>query len=214
MQGSDARHRRVTVNLPGRLGTDGPAVDNAAEFRAFISSFCERLQLAPFVFVGHSMGGSIALDFAAHHADRLLGFAMVGSSPRWDIENSFVELLRNDPAAGIKAANEDFGLFSKYTEPAVRDELYAEAQRVPALTGATDLIACTTYDLEHHLGDIALPALVICGDEDPGSLPGSKLCGQRLADATFELVEHCGHSIMVEHPEVLNRALNHFLDSL
>ena len=214
MRDIDDRHRRIAVDLPGRIGTDGPPIDNAEDFRAFIAGFADHMKLKPFVFVGHSMGGSMALDFAAHKGDRLAGFAMVGSSPRWEIESSHIELLRSDPAKGVQVANDDFGLFSQYTSQSVRDELYQEAERVPVETGAADLIACATYDLERSLEKIRLPALVICGDEDPGSLPGSQLCAARLHGASFEPVERCGHSIMVEQPGVLTRALNDFLDTV
>jgi pimeloyl-ACP methyl ester carboxylesterase len=214
MHGIDGRHRRIAVDLPGRIGTDGPPIDNAQDLRTFIAGFADHLQLKPFVFVGHSMGGSMALDFAAHLEDQLVGFVMVGSSPRWEFESSHIELLRKDPVKGIQVANDDFGLFSEHTSQSVRDELYQEAERVPAQTGAADLIACTTYDLEASLDKISLPALVICGDEDPGSLPGSQLCAARLRGASFEQIERCGHSIMVEQPDVLTRALNEFLDAL
>ena len=210
----DSRHHRIVVDLPGRIGTHGPPIDNAEDFRNFIVEFAEHMQLKRFVFVGHSMGGSMALDFAVHQPDRLAGFAMVGSSPRWELERSHIELLKSDPAKGIQVANEDFGLFSKHTSDDVRDELYREAEKVPAQTGAADLIACTTYNLEASLEQVVTPAMVICGDEDPGSLPGSKLCAERIPGASFELVERCGHSIMVEHPGVLTRALNNFLDTL
>ena len=76
------------------------------------------------------------------------------------------------------------------------------------------MIACATYHLEDELEGIDVPALVICGDEDDPSLPGSRLCGEKLPRATFELVERCGHPIMIEQPEVLNGALARFLDSL
>ena len=59
-----------------------------------------------------------------------------------------------------------------------------------------------------------MPALVICGDEDESSLAGSRLCGDKLPNARFQLVDKCGHPIMTEQPEVLNDAMDGFLRSL
>ena len=70
MEALNPRHRCVAVDLPGRIGTDGPPIDAAAGFRAFIASVADALELEPFVFCGHSMGGSMALDFALHHPAR------------------------------------------------------------------------------------------------------------------------------------------------
>ena len=215
MEALNARHRCVAVDLPGRIGTDGPPIDAAAGFRAFIASVADALELEPFVFCGHSMGGSMALDFALHHPGSLDGFVMVGSSPSWGMPDDEVALLRADPEGALSKLAETFGdMFSRHTEQAIKDELLREAEAVPAATGAADMLACATYHLEADLERIEVPALVICGDEDEPSLPGSRLCGEKLSRASFQLVERCGHPIMVEQPEVLNDALGRFLDSL
>ena len=209
------RHRLVVIDLPGRIGSDGPPIDNAAGFRAFIKGVTSAIGLEPFVFCGHSMGGSMALDFALHHPESLDGFMMVGSSPSWDMSPALCSLLREDVEEALKQMSEEFGdMFSRYTAQAIKDELFRQAKAVPPLTGAADMLACATYHLEDDLADIDVPAYVICGDEDEPSLPGSRLCGEKLPQATFELVERCGHPIMVEQPEVLDVALERFLSSL
>ena len=45
------RHRLVVIDLPGRIGSDGPPIDNAAGFRAFIKGVTSAIGLEPFVFV-------------------------------------------------------------------------------------------------------------------------------------------------------------------
>ena len=209
-------HTPVTVNLPGRSGSDGPPIDNNADFTEFIKALGDALEIAPFVICGHSMGGSISLDFALNYPNRLKGFIMVGSSPSWDFANKgLVDLLRTDPQKGMETSGEEFGdQFSKHTAKHIKEQLFKESQKIPVETGASDLIACSTFHLEGDLGRINLPALVICGDEDEPSLPGSRLCGQKLTNATFQLVERCGHPIMLEQPEILNEAMDRFLSSL
>ena len=209
------RHRLVAIDLPGRIGSDGPPIDNAAGFRALVKSVTSTISLEPFVFCGHSMGGSMALDFALHHPESLDGFMMVGSSPSWDMSPALRLLLREDAEEALKQMAGEFGdMFSQYTSQAIKDELFRQAEAVPPLTGVADMLACATYHLEDDLADIDVPAYVICGDEDEPSLPGSRLCGEKLPRATFELVERCGHPIMVEKPEILNVALERFLSSL
>ena len=186
MKALDARHRRVAIDLPGRVGTDGPPIDDAAGFRAFIKAVADGLQLEPFVFCGHSMGGSMALDFALHHPQSLAGFVMVGSSPSWGMDEAETSLLRQDPENALRQVSADFGdPFSRHTAQAIKDEMFRQAEAVPPATGAADMLACATYHLEEELASIDVPALVICGDEDDPSLPGSRLCAEKLPRAAL-----------------------------
>jgi len=212
--GINSRHRRIAINLPGRLGSDGPPIGCAQDFRTFITELVEKMAIERFVFMGHSMGGSMALDFAVHCGDRLIGFGMLGSSPKWEIDADLVKLLKNDPEKGVKAVNDDFGLFSSHTVHDVRRKFYFETGSVSAETAAVDLLACTTYQLEDVLETIALPALIVCGDEDIGSLPGSRLCAARIRDVKFVEISRCGHSLLIEQPKQLTQALNNFVDGL
>ena len=211
----EKEHTPVTVNLPGRIGSDGPPIDNDADFREFIRAFGDALGITPFVICGHSMGGSISLDFAVNYPDRLNGFIMVASSPSWGFAVDTVDLIRKDPEKGAEASLEDFGdQFSKYTPEHIKQQVNAVSEQVPLKAKAADLLACATFHLETDLEKTNVPALVICGDEDGPSLPGSRLCGDKLPNGRFQLVERCGHPIMVEQPEVLNDAIGGFLSSL
>ena len=211
----EKEHTPVTVNLPGRVGSEGPPAYNGADSRAFIRAFGDALGIAPFVICGYSMGGSISLDFALNYPDRLKGFIMVASSPSWEFPEVMVELLRKDPHKAAETSAENFGdMFSKHTPEHIKQQVLKVSAQVSVETKAADLLACTTFHLEEDLERIHVPALVICGDEDESSLAGSRLCAQRLANARFQLVEKCGHPIMMEQPKVLNDAIDGFLGSL
>ena len=208
-------HMPVTVNLPGRVGSEGPPLYSDADFREFIRAFGDALGIAPFVICGHSMGGSISLDFAMHYPDRLKGFIMVASSPSWEMPEVTVELLKKDPQKGLEESEKGFGdMFSKHTPEHIKQQVLKFGEQVPLEAKVADLLACGTFHLEEDLQMINVPALVICGDEDASSLAGSRMCGEKLPNARFQLVEKCGHPIMTEQSEVLNSAMDSFLTSL
>ena len=211
----EKEHTTVTVNLPGRMGSEGPPIYKDADFREFIRGFGDALGIAPFVIGGHSMGGSISLDFALHYPDRLTGFIMVASSPSWKFLEEMVDLLRKDPQKAMEASAKSFGdQFSKHTQEHIKQQVLKVTEQVPAETKAADMLACTTFHMEEDLAKINVPALVVCGDEDAPAETGSRLCADKLPKARFQFVEKCGHPIMVEQPEVLNDAIGGFLSSL
>ncbi|MFQ5933351.1 MAG: alpha/beta fold hydrolase, partial [Dehalococcoidia bacterium] len=163
----EEEHTPVTVNLPGRGGSDGPPIDNDVDFREFIRAFSDALDLAPFVICGYSMGGSIALDFAFHYPDRLKGFIMVASSPSWEFSDEMLKLYRENPQKAMERSMEEFGdMFSKHTSEHIKEQVLNQEEPAPVSTGAADLLACATFHLDGDLGKIKVPALVTCGDED------------------------------------------------
>ncbi len=59
-----------------------------------------------------------------------------------------------------------------------------------------------------------MPVLVVVGDEDEMSIPGSRLVAEKVSKARFEMVSPSGHPIMIEQPERLNTILADFLKGL
>ena len=62
------------------------------------------------------------------------------------------------------------------------------------------------------LARIAVPALVLAGEADPGASPsGNAALAAALPAARLELLPQCGHFCMIEHPDLVERAVRNFL---
>ena len=61
------------------------------------------MALAPFVFAGHSMGGSMALDYAIHYPEDVEGLILVGAGPEWEMPARDLELWKTDPDSAHSA---------------------------------------------------------------------------------------------------------------
>ena len=74
---------RYAINLPGRAGTDGPALGTAAEMEAFLSRFLESEVQGDYLIVGHSLGGGVAIEHAlSSPSERLAGIVLLAASIR------------------------------------------------------------------------------------------------------------------------------------
>lgn len=208
----DKENTPIAVDLPGHWRSDGPGINTDKGYRDFIKAFADAVGLAPFVFCGHSMGGSMALDFAINHPDLLKGAIMVGSSPHWELSEEEIKPWREDPE---KARSKDIdNMFSKQTPSHIKEWVGKEMSGTPANICIGDLEACDTYDLDGQLDKVSLPLLVVVGDEDEYSLEGSKLVKAKVPHSTLEIVSPAGHPVMVEQSERLNSVIGTFLRTL
>ncbi len=204
-------HTPIALDLPGHGESQGPPINNPDVFRQFIKAFVDVMGLAPFVFCGHSMGGSMALDYALNYPETLKGLILVGSSPSWPRDPGFIEGWRADPQKAKDASGSN--LFSKKTPQHIIDRYDQQARANPAEVWLADAENFTSYKLNDEIHRIDLPALAICGDEEAW-IEGTEEINAKLPNSTMKIVPAAGHSIMVEQPDQLNEAIGEFLKTI
>lgn len=65
---------------------------------------------------------------------------------------------------------------------------------------------------EHELGRLLLPVRILSGDSDGLTPAGrARALHKRLAHSQFEVLRHCGHQVMLEKPQIVNRHLRELL---
>ena len=204
-------HTPLAIDLPGHGGSDGLVLRGAEEHIAFVAALVDALDLPSFVFCGHSMGGSMAVEYALHHAPRLSGLVALGSSPDWEIEESDIDIWDRDPDGAFRS-NLEY-LFAREASGDMRDAYNRQMRTTPAAVCKADLETCRSFDLSDRLHEVQVPAAVICGDQEFW-IEGSRRLHKGIAGSHFEIVPAAGHAIALEQPQALNAALDGFLASL
>lgn len=64
------------------------------------------------------------------------------------------------------------------------------------------LAAAAAVDFRDRLGEIAVPALVLCGGRDRANLPAARRLAQGLRGSRLQIVPDAGHTWNVTHPEL------------
>jgi pimeloyl-ACP methyl ester carboxylesterase len=78
-----------------------------------------------------------------------------------------------------------------------------------------DYSACNVFDVMARLGEIHAPTIVICGEQDRMTPPKySELLVSKIPGAQLALIENAGHSVMIEQPHAVSRALFDFVKNL
>ncbi len=224
------QRRVVAMDLPGFGLSPMPEERITIDyFGRVVEELCRRLDLAPAVFVGNSMGGYVSAEVAIEFpetVERMLLLASAGISQR------------NVPRLPALATARLIGLFIQgtpgpqrvfATRPNLRHWAFSGVVRHPTRihpdmayegmlkgTGAPGfldgLVTCLDYDFRDRLPRIGCPTLVVWGKHDT-------VIPVRDADKFVELVpgsrklilENTGHVPMIERPRTFNDHLEQFL---
>lgn len=183
------------------------------------------------VLMGNSAGGTVALQTALAHPERVEGLVLLGAAvyrtggpPAWSRPLlATPQLERIGPLLMRQFGGrpgEDF-LRSAWADPSRIDEetrrLYRRAQRVEGWDRALWELskASRAAGLEDRLAAVRAPALVVAGAQDPIVPPElSERLARELDGATLALLEDCGHLPQEECPGPLLQTLEAWLAGL
>lgn len=184
-----------------------------------LRALVEALDLGRVVLVGHSMGGSIALSYAARYPADVS--ALVGVGAPTTLPDQAREGLAARAAAveaggmsevAVTVATNGVSPTFREESPEEFEQLVAMLSRNDARGYAAQCRALVDLDLCGRLGEIAAPVLLVSGDRDGVSPPSATAANAALVPAgRYELVEDCGHILTWEKPEDLMRVAVPFL---
>jgi len=179
----------------------------------FLESFITENNLNDFILVGNSLGGHIAVLYAARHKVKKL--ILTGSSGLYE-NTTMGSFPKRSSVAYIKARVE-----YTFHDPAIATE--ALISQVLSITTDTQkclgVLRVAKSAQRHYVADllsqISAPTLLIWGREDritpihvahefAGMIPDSKLV----------VIDECGHAPMMEQPVAFNFALKQYLSNL
>lgn len=180
----------------------------------------DRLEVRQAVWVGHSMGGYVALAGCRLARERFLGLALVNSQTLADHDEARrgrLALVEKIATGGSHIAAEVMlpKLFSPQLP--VDSPLREEARQIIAATPATGIIGALQglarrTDSTTLLAEVDFPTLILAGSEDQIiPLERSRQLHAQLHKGTLAVIAGAGHMAMRERPEETTRALRDFL---
>ena len=216
------KYRVITIDLLGHgesgcLGYVHSMEDNAAIVRAVLSI----LRIRKAVFVGHSMGGYVALAFAEMYPEKVRGLVLLNSTSKADNE----ERKANRDRA-IKAVKKDYTTFIRLSianlfSEANREKLITEIEKVKIEALKTPLQGIVASlegmkirkDRETLLRSAAFPMLLILGKKDGVLNYEDNL--KQIENTTIKLVAFAdGHMSHIENRDELKTVLLEFFTGI
>jgi len=199
-----AQHYQVfIVDLPGYgrstyKGTNAPW--RLRDMAPLLATWLREMHLPPIHLMGHSMGGAIAIQLAAHAPELVQSLILVDAAGI-PFRSTFPALAGRSMRSFVQRGN------GSYPPALVRDILRPRLRLF--WHSATQLVDC---DFRTELAMLTLPTLILWGEHDilvPISL-GYEL-HQALPHATFVTIPRSGHRPMLAHPALMSGVMLEFL---
>jgi pimeloyl-ACP methyl ester carboxylesterase len=211
------KYNIVAINLPGHGRSGGNGENDVWSYCVWVKELMGVLDLNRAVLVGHSLGAAIALRFAINYPQEIAGIVLIGGGMKMPVNSFFLDFLKTNPP---EVPAEVIDLICKFSlAKKNRPKFSAPLQKslsqskVDVLYG--DLLACNNLDLTQELGEIRVPALVICGAEDKMTPQDcSRQLAASISGATLEIIKSAGHMVMMERPAEFNISLDKFAASI
>ena len=180
------------------------------------------------VFVGCSLGGGLAIDFALKNPGRVIGLVLIGTSVTgapWTAtaEESAIEMAEEDAWE-----RGDLDLLNKVQAHEWLDGPRAQSGRVGGSARALFLdmnakaLAKPELTQEEQRPDawnrvdaVTAPTMLIVGDEDFTALiERHEHLSETMPNSFAAVLEGVAHIPSIERPDLINRMLEEFLDAL
>ena len=216
------KNRIITIDLLGHgntecLGYVHSMEDNAEAVQAVLT----KLRIRKATFVGHSMGGYVALAYAEMYPESMRALVLLNSTSNADSE----ERKANRDRA-IKAVKKDYTTFIRLSignlfSPDNRERLIDEIEKVKLEALKTPLQGVVASlegmkirkDREVLLHLTPYPKMLILGKNDPVLIYENAL--EQIEETTVKLVTFPdGHMSHIENREQLKTVLLDFLKSI
>lgn len=186
----------------------------------------ERLGCGPCHFVGHSLGSFIGLRLAIRSPELIKSLVLLGASAdpeprgnifRYRLLSLVARLVGIGPVVG-QVMPLMFGpkFLTQPEKTLLRDQWRRRliANDVAGISRAVDGIV-SRDGIGDELDRIALPTLVMVGDQDAAAPPArARRIHHRIRGSKLVIIPDAGHLPTIEEPERVNRELARFLEGL
>ncbi len=213
------KNRVISIDLLGHGETDCLGYIHSMEENAeIVNAILSHLRIRKAIFIGHSMGGYVALAFAELHINKVKGLVLLNSTA---LEDSVERKINRDRA--IKAVKQNYinfvrmsiaNLFSENNRNRLENEI--EKVKLEALKTPLQGIVASLEgmkirkDRQFILKETDFPKLLILGEKD-GVLLYKDNASQIEATNTELISFPDGHMSHIENKEELEKVIASFL---
>ena len=182
-----------------------------------LAGLLDHLAIQQASIVGISVGGMIAMDFAANYPDLVAKLTLCDTAPKIGTPAMWNERIETLRAKGMTHLGE--AILARWFAPRFAIEqpdayrgYYHMLTRTPVAGYTGTCEAIRGADLWPVVQQLTMPTLVFCGAEDLATPPdGATQLAAAIPNATCQIISDAAHLPCIEQPVVMATALERFL---
>src|SRR5215472_14511760 len=207
-------YQLILWDMRGHGQTDSPDDPAAYSEEATVADMAALLDAAgaeQAIVGGLSLGGYMSLAFYLAHPERVRALLLFDTGPGF--KNDEARAAWNKRAAETANTFETAGLASLRSRS--REMAMSTHRSAAGLAlAARGMLAQHDARVIKSLPEIKVPALIIVGGDDAPFLASADYMAARIPNADKIVIPHAGHASNLDQPEIFNREVARFLESL
>jgi len=211
----EGRHSPLAFDFPGHHRSGSlDSLGSVERMASFAGALIDKLGLGATVLLGHSMGGSVALELALSRPAVVRALILCGTAAIYPESPELLERYRLITEGKAKR-HFDPSAYSPTTPKEVIGAGFADSFKTDPRAVYPNLLALRAWEADSRLGDVSVPTLVVVGsDEDPYMVEQSERMASQIPGANRVVIEGAAHMIPAEQPDRLAEAVIAFLEGL
>lgn len=213
-----AKYTVVAVDLAGHGGSTSSRTDWSMEnYGEDVATVARLLPNEQLILVGHSMGGTVALEAAPRIGDRVIGIIVVDALksvglppiPQAEIEKRVAPFRTDFIGTVRKYVTEE--LFERGANPLFVQKVAYDMSLEPAQVAIPSLQALLSMDFAAVLPQVHVPVMAI--NSDLGATDEKRI-RKLLPGFKADIIPHTSHFLMMEVPDRFNPILLKDIETL
>ena len=207
--------RVYAIDLPGHGKSGQRGLQTIEAYAECILTWMEAIKLHRAVFVGHSMGGAIALTLAKKHADCVLGLGLIGTGARLRTNPAIMENVANTQTSTAAISFIISKAFSHNADSRLVELARLRMTEIRPSVLYGDFTACNAFDMMDSLSMIRTPTVIACGQNDELTpLRFAQYMNDHIYGSQLVVIPNAGHMVMLEQPQPTAQELGNFLKEI
>ncbi len=208
----------IALDLPG-FGRNAhlPAIASISGFAEWVIAELQRRDVQRFNLLGHSMGGMVAQEIAAHVPDQIEKLILYATGAIGVLPGRFETIAESKAHAKADGA--------QVTARRIAASWFLHGTASPAYEGCASIAECTglnamldgldameAWSGEDALPDLSCDTLLIWGDRDR-TYPWLQIekLWKTIPQTSLAVLPNCAHAVHLEHPKPFNDVLLNYL---
>jgi len=158
------------------------------------------------------MGGVISQEYYFRYPNNISALILCATGAKMRVSKFIFDSIKTDYQKYLEYLRT--GAFYRKTTKEIIDNSILETSQINPEVTYSDFKICDAFDTMDKTSSINIPCLIICGKADQLTpVKYSQFFHEKITNSVLCIVNKAGHNLMLEKPNHVNKAIEHFINN-